>query len=311
MASADRLDRDRQVVDRYITPLTINPRAPLPRRFAWTLILGAYAVFWGPGIVDAIRYLMGALPLSEHTVGRTLSQLSADVGALALGVALLTGLAWYCRVPAAAVGLGRSPDNNARQAWGALVAATAASLLMPALTIVTAWIPGLAGEVAYPFQPPVSLGASLLDAFETGLGGAVEELLVLAVPVVTLRAAGYSWPVVAIAAAVLRAAFHVYYGPAVIPGAIAWALVVVGIYAWTARIWPIFAAHALHNIMAGLSNTIEHYAPGAAEAYALMQIAVTVGLVEWGVIVGVGVFRARDRLERHRRDTARSPRPPV
>ena len=68
------------------------------------------------------------------------------------------------------------------------------------------------------------------------LSGAVEEIIVLAVPVVALRAAGHRWPTILITAVLLRTAFHVYYGVIAIPGHLVWALALALLYIATGRI---------------------------------------------------------------------------
>ncbi len=116
------------------------------------------------------------------------------------------------------------------------------------------------------------------------LSGAVEKIMVLAVPVVALRAAGHRWPTIPITAVLLRTAFHVYYGAIAILAHLAWALALALLYIATGRIWPLFLVHAMNNGIASFYYVIYQKDPDAATtllggAQAVMTLCATVGLL--------------------------------
>jgi hypothetical protein len=86
-----------------------------------------------------------------------------------------------------------------------------------------------------PTQPIYDPVLNVLNIVTTGMAGPTEELVLLALVVVALRATGHSWAVVTIAAVALRVPFHLYYGWAAI-GLAVWAALMVVLYRRTGAI---------------------------------------------------------------------------
>ncbi|GAA4531598.1 hypothetical protein GCM10023160_34110 [Brachybacterium paraconglomeratum] len=135
------------------------------------------------------------------------------------------------------------------------------------------------------------------------LSGAVEEIIVLAVPVVALRAAGHRWPTILITAVLLRTAFHVYYGVIAIPGHLVWALALALLYIATGRIWPLFLAHVMNNGIASLYYVIHQKHPNAATTFLGAAQAVAILCAIAGLLLAILLCSALRAARRQTRPT--------
>ncbi len=81
----------------------------------------------------------------------------------------------------------------------------------------------------------------------------VEELVVLAFVVVTLRQAKRPWWEVTTVALVLRGAYHIYYGPGVV-GILVWAALFYWIYLRFRQLIPMILCHVLWDAVAFLGR---------------------------------------------------------
>jgi membrane protease YdiL (CAAX protease family) len=91
---------------------------------------------------------------------------------------------------------------------------------------------------------------AVTDSIQAGI---VEELVVLAFVVVTLRQAGRAWWEVAMVALVLRASYHIYYGPGVV-GILVWAALFYWIYLRTRSLILLMVCHAAWDTVGFLSQ---------------------------------------------------------
>jgi hypothetical protein len=92
--------------------------------------------------------------------------------------------------------------------------------------------------------------------------GVVEELVVLAFVVVTLRQAGRGWGEVTFVALVLRASYHIYYGPGVV-GILVWAALFYWIYLRFRSLILLMVCHAAWDTVGFLSQRWAAVAGGA------------------------------------------------
>jgi hypothetical protein len=91
---------------------------------------------------------------------------------------------------------------------------------------------------------------SVADSIQAGI---VEELVVLAFVVVTLRQAGRPlWEITAVAL-VLRGSYHIYYGPGVV-GILVWAALFYWIYLRTHSLILLMVSHAAWDVVGFLSQ---------------------------------------------------------
>jgi hypothetical protein len=115
--------------------------------------------------------------------------------------------------------------------------------------------------------------------------GVVEELVVLAFAVVTLRQAGRPLWEVTIVVLVLRGSYHIYYGPGVV-GILVWAALFYWIYLRTGNVLLLMVSHAGWDAVGFLSQRW----PGVAGVGVLVTVAIWIAApVTWLV--------ERNRLE--------------
>jgi hypothetical protein len=97
-------------------------------------------------------------------------------------------------------------------------------------------------------------GPELIYAMGASLqAGVVEELVVLAFLVVTLRQAARPMGEIVVVALVLRASYHIYYGPGVV-GILVWAALFLWIYLRTGNVIILMISHAGWDAVAFLSQ---------------------------------------------------------
>jgi membrane protease YdiL (CAAX protease family) len=116
-----------------------------------------------------------------------------------------------------------------------------------------------------------------------GVSGAVrsgflEELIVTAFVITTLRQARRPWPEILAVSLALRVAYHVYYGtPWIVLWIAIWAGTAFGLYRRTRRLTPIMASHMIWDVqgftLAELGNT------GGAIVLALYAAAIVAGVM--------------------------------
>jgi Protein of unknown function (DUF2510)/Type II CAAX prenyl endopeptidase Rce1-like len=95
--------------------------------------------------------------------------------------------------------------------------------------------------------------ALFFSAFDSIQAGVIEELVVLAFVVVTLRQAGRPWWEVTLIALVLRGSYHIYYGPGVF-GILVWAALYYWIYLRFRSLIPMMVCHAGWDLVGFLSQ---------------------------------------------------------
>jgi hypothetical protein len=91
---------------------------------------------------------------------------------------------------------------------------------------------------------------SVADSLQAGI---IEELVVLAFVVVTLRQAGRAWWEVTLVALVLRGSYHIYYGPGVF-GILVWAALFYWIYLRSRSLIILMACHTAWDTVGFLSQ---------------------------------------------------------
>jgi hypothetical protein len=121
-------------------------------------------------------------------------------------------------------------------------------------------------------------GAELLfSVFDSVQAGVVEELVVLAFVVVTLRQAGRPWWEVTTVALVLRCSYHIYYGPGVF-GILVWAALFYWIYLRFRSLILLMICHAAWDTVGFLSQRW----PAVSVAAVLIGLALCIaGPITW------------------------------
>ena len=234
----------------------------------WIAVLltgGLYAVGWFDGLVNAIIYLVAPWQPSALSSPRLLIELVSSLGIIALAVAVMWLLARLTAQTPSAVGL--TARRTAPRGQTLSVALLAFGLIW-AVKLLGAAVP----SNDFPHNPTQDTLNSALRLLESVLSGAGEELALLAVPVLALRAAGVRWRWIYVITVVMRVSFHLYYG---VPFALLlglWAFGLVLLYQYTGRIWGLFLAHAVHNGI-GILSFVTDQALGRDDAPLSLVVA--------------------------------------
>lgn len=210
---------------------------------AWAAIVGVYVVGWGEGVRVAVAMLFGWSPVPDAwPTGTVPGRTESIVRGIAV-VLIAAALIWAFRRYADAVvrpATWRTSVRTFPVGYAAVFlgfsAAGALSLIfgLPANEFVT-----------QPIDDPLLTALNVID---NGMAGPTEELALLALVVVALRATGHTWPVVVIAAIAVRVPFHLYYGWGAI-GLAVWAALMVALYKRTGAIVAIILEHATFNML--------------------------------------------------------------
>lgn len=215
----------------------------IPLWIAVLLTGGFYAAGWSAGLVNALLYLVAPWEPSTITSPRLLIELMTSLGIIALAVAVMWMLARLTAQTPATVGLTARPSAPRGQL---LVVALLAFGLIWGVKLLGQALP-FVNSNAFPHNPTGDALATTLRLFESAFSGAAEELALLGVPVLALRAAGVRWRWIYVIAVLMRISFHLYYGVPFTLLMALWALGLVLLYQYTGRIWGLFLAHAVHN----------------------------------------------------------------
>lgn len=235
-----------------------SSRAPRSAADLWFQILLVLGVSLGASAVYSVLELAEVLarstmarsqatlhrslsPVPGIDVARQLAEISFALVPVALALYLLAGS--LRRVPRVLRTLG----VDARRPWRDLAWGTGLFLAMGLGTLGLYHIGrelGLTLQIItyFPATHWWSIPVLVLSALRHAL---VEEVIVVGFLCDRLRRIGWPWPVVAVAASVLRASYHLYQGIGPAVGNFVMGLVFVGVYRRTGRLAPLLVAHAL------------------------------------------------------------------
>lgn len=106
--------------------------------------------------------------------------------------------------------------------------------------------------------------------------GFLEEIFLLALPVLLLRSARRGWGEIVVVLAVLRLSFHIYYGvPAV--GLLLWAVLAVFFFRYTQAVWPLVLSHSMLDLCQGAAR----FGGDAGALVWFVWVLVVAGLFAW------------------------------
>lgn len=222
-----------------------TPRLPLLSAAA--VILIGYLLFFGRGIVRAVQVNQTGEVLPPLDYGSYLGAMEVTVRLAQIGGAILI-LILVCRwldIPAPLAGIPRRPAaaEPALASTGLMVAGTVAGgLLLQVLT-------GGADDPNAAAGGVVGNGWALLSLIGAVSAGVVEEIIVVALPVLIGRRAG--WPplvIVLVSAVLLRWPFHIYHGLVVsLPWTFVWGGATAIAFLYLRRLLPLITVHALYD----------------------------------------------------------------
>lgn len=255
---------------------------PAERRdLSVTLAVLAYLVAFGLG-VSASVYVLFAQDTAGAAApaGDAWRAVARETWLSVVGIACAAGAAAALGRPALREwGRGRP----GAPAWaGPWTFGIALAAMLAGYWLIVWWHP-VTGVIEQPARPGL-----LVELFRGTRAGLDEELIVLALPVVLLRA-GWPrllhrrWPLVAVVAGLVaaRMAYHLYYGTfafALVP----WALVAALLYIRWGQVWPLIIEHAFYN------STLAFFHNGSISRLTMFGIlhgaaavAIVIGFILW------------------------------
>lgn len=253
----------------------------------WALPVTAavYALIWGDGLYKAIRYR-----LALAAGGEWVSTLTAGCIAWQVSAAIVL-IVVYQR-------LRRLPTPLAtRASFWAAVRLTSQYMLIITVGFVVGTdlvvaglltrVPVFGADLPYPGS-----GQPVLNAVQSVLAGPLEELALVAVPLL-LFGCRRSLPWFCAILVVLRMSFHIYYGLSITVGIAVWASLALLMYLRTGRILPLIAGHSLCNLLNVVQNMMNPESGLRKLALFLLMVPVLVGVIlvviliitlAWGLI---------------------------
>lgn len=228
--------------------LTISDTAgaKIPGWAALGAVLAIYAVFFGQGILNAyeVAFLGREVGSVDYSTFDGVSDVATRSAAIALSVVLLIGVTRYVRqVPWSLAGV---PGRGAR-AWPTLL-----TVLLAGMALVFAGA-AMAAVTADPGENTNSVATggpwALLAIVSDLSAGVVEEIVIVAIPVLLLRRAGWAPAAVLALSVAMRWPFHIYHGVwETLPWAIIWGGAYCALYLYLRRLLPLIAIHAMFDL---------------------------------------------------------------
>lgn len=217
------------------------PSEPISARRAYGEVLGVFAVFFAAGILAgaetlAHRYQAPSGSWAAFTPA-AISQLA--MASLAVVVTVLLSARRGITARSLGLGLPRKADGGAA-GWPAFRVGAWALTALIAGGVITSVL--ATGKLAQPVRPDYSY--QLYATAASLAAGVVEETVVLAFVVTTLRQARRPLVEIVIVAVLLRCSYHDYYGPGVV-GIAVWAAVFVWLFLRSGSVIPLIVVHFL------------------------------------------------------------------
>lgn len=224
---------------------------PITARRAYTEVLAVYAAFFLVGIIAAGLLLAGRSDdvTSTGSWGVYLTAAVDQLTQIGLAVAVVLLLAARRRVRPADLGwrIPRLADGRVAVSRSVRMVAWCFAAIVFGNIFVALLQTGSLPDTR------TSAPELIFSVVQAAQAGVIEELVVLAFVVVTLRQAGRPWWEVTTVALVLRAAYHIYYGPGVF-GILIWAALFYWIYLRFRQLVPLMVCHGIWDAVAFLSR---------------------------------------------------------
>ena len=255
-----------------ITDRTAPMRA---KAAAWVAIIGIYIVGWGDGVRVAIAMLFEWVPIPDEwpigTVSGLTKNIVRDVAVVLIAAALIWAFRQYANASVPLAGWKTSVKT-----FPVGYVAVVLGFGISGILTTTFGFHANVFDVPHIDDPLLKV----LNIVNSGMAGPSEELALLALVVVALRATGHSWTVVVLAAIVVRVPFHLYYGWGAI-GLAVWAALMVVLYRRTGAIVAIILEHATFNLL--------NY---AGEAGGLLRVLIAIaGFAVVAIVIGNAIGR--------------------
>lgn len=257
---------------------SIQQPPPVPAisaRRAYAEVLGVFAVFFTASIIAGAESLANRYPPPSGSWAAFVPAAVNQLAVAALAVVVVVLLSGRRGISPRMLGLGLPQRPSGGTAAGhtfrmgvwALTALLAGGLVTVAL------------ETGKLNVPAHQNGGFLVYAIAASVAaGVVEETVVLAFLVTTLRQAGRPLPEIVLVAVLLRCSYHDYYGPGVL-GIAVWATVFVWLYLRAGSVIPLIVVHFLWDAtqFSGMQPQLK-YGIGLLVAAALFLLPLAAGI---------------------------------
>lgn len=248
---------------------------PISARRAYAEVLLVFGAFFGASIVAAGFAVAGHAPTSS--IKGWPEALPASIEQIATtALCVLVPLLLIHRRGLATSDLGLATPGTVRLSQGIRIAAWGLLAFMGSSVVTSLLATG-----TFP-QDSRSIPYFIVTLFGAAQAGILEEVVVLAFVVTTLEQARRPRKEIVVVALLLRASYHIYYGPGVL-GIFIWASVFLWLYLRFRTIIPLIIVHSGWDILAIVGR--EWHAAGGAEILAWLALLVT-AMVLWLVARG-------------------------
>lgn len=255
---------------------SIQPPPPVPAisaRRAYGEVLVVFAAFFAAGIVAGGETYSGHYPAPSGSWALFIPATLSELGLCVLAVLVTVLLSGRRGITARWLGFGwpRKADGSPAAAQALRIGVWALTALLAGGAVTSAVAMG--HQLG---QPAHRDAAYLLYAVGASVtAGVVEETVVLAFVVSTLRQARRPLPEIAVVAVLLRCSYHDYYGLGVI-GIAVWALAFVWLYLRGGSILPLIVVHFLWDSSIFLGDRWHDIRLFSGEAYLLVLIVAAI-----------------------------------
>jgi uncharacterized protein len=225
-------------------PRTDTP--PLTTRRAYTEVLLVFGVFFAASIAAAAFSVAGSPPSGvvagwRQAIPGSINQVAVTILCILVPVVLV----WRRGLGTADLGIVKpgtvGPSQGIRIAAWAVLALIAGGI-----------VTGLLASGSFP-EGPFSYPNLVLNLFHAAQAGFIEEIVVLAFVVTTLEQARRPRPEIVAVALVLRASYHIYYGPGAL-GILVWAPVFLWLFLRFRTIIPLIIVHSSWDLVITLGD---------------------------------------------------------
>lgn len=251
---------------------SIQPPPPAPvisARRAYGEVLVVFAAFFAAGIVAGGETLAGHYPAPSGSWAVFAPATLNELGLCVLAILVTVLLSARRGITARWLGFGwpRTTDRSSSAGQALRIGVWAFTALVAGGALAGALAMGhKLGQPAHPNAPyfVYAVGAAVT-------AGVVEECVVLAFLVSTLRQARRPLPEIALVAVLLRCSYHDYYGLGVL-GITVWALAFIWLYLRGGSILPLIVTHVLWDSNIYLGERWHDLRLFGGDAYLLLVI---------------------------------------
>ena len=247
---------------------------PDPRVNIWTalgVILGGYLMFFTGGIIRAVQLRDQVIPPTDYSRPVNIAGLGGRIGEMCGAALLLYLLCQWLRITRPMAGV---PRRRASTIPSLLTTAAALAGLLVAAPVLAVLhrAPDPNALTGGALRNAWTIPGVIIDAVNAGV---IEEIIIVAIPVLIGRRAGWHPAVIVAMSMLLRWPFHIYHGTwSSLPWAAIWGGAHVLAFLYLRRLAPLVIYHAVKDTIPSL-NATEHQTLAAAVliAYLLLLIS--------------------------------------